>query len=119
MNPTDIESVKSNDIDTHNNSTDKPYSVEVFDTESNEMVTFVYRNEKTCKDKPKEMNLRGMNWRDKEMIIRILDQKQKDEEDQRQKDKEYRGQKDEKYRRQKDEEYWRRNRYIFIKGRTQ
>ena len=108
MNPTGIY--------THNNSTDKPYSVEMFDTKSNEMITFVYRNEKTFKDRLKEMNLRGMDWRgmdwrDKDMIIRILDQKQTDEEDQRQKDEEY--------RRQKDEEYQRRNRYIFIKGRTQ
>ena len=113
MNPTDI--------DTHNNSTDKFYSVEMFDPESNELITFTYRNEKTFKDKFKEMNFReidlremnfrGMDWIDKEMIIRILDKKQKKEE--------YRRQKDEEYRRQKDEEYRRRNRYIFIKGRTQ
>ena len=54
-----------------------------------EMVTFVYRNEKTFKDQLKEMNLIGVGWRDKEMIIRIKEQKQKDEEYQRQKQARY------------------------------
>ena len=41
------------------------------------------------KDQLKEMNLRGMDWRDKEMIIHIKEQKQKDEEYQKQKQARY------------------------------
>ena len=87
MNPTDIY-------------TPKTFSVEKFDTESNRSVIDVNQNyehyHKNCmdvaeyyKNRLKEMNLRGMDWRDKEMIIRIKEQKQKDEEYQKQKQARY------------------------------
>ena len=87
MNPTDIY-------------TQKTFSFKKFDTESNRNVIYVYKNyehyRKSCmgvaeyyKDRLKEMNLRGMDWRDKEMIIRIKEQKQKDEEYRKQKQARY------------------------------
>ena len=97
MNPTDIY-------------TPKTFSVEKFDTESNRNVIHVYQNyehyQKNCmgvaeyyKDQLKEMNLREMDWRDKEMIIRVKEQKQKNED----------------YQKQKQARYI----YYILKGRTQ
>ena len=87
MNPTDIY-------------TPKTFSVEMFDTESNRNVIHVYQNyehyRKDCmgvaeyyKEKRRKQILNQMDWRDKEMIIRIKEQKQKDEEYQRQKQARY------------------------------
>ena len=76
------------------------FSVEEFDTELNRNVIHVYQNyehyRKNCmgvaeyyKEKRREMNLRGMDWRDKELIKGIREQKQKDEEYQKQKQVRY------------------------------
>ena len=86
------------------------FSVEELDAELNRNVIHVYQNyehfRKNCmgvdeyyKEKRREMNLGGMDWRDKEMIIRIKEQQQKDEE----------------YQKQKQARY---NKYI-LRGRTQ
>ena len=80
--------------------TPKTFSFKKFDTESNKNVIYVYQNyqhyRKNCmgvaeyyKEKRKEMNLRGMDWRDKELIKSIHEQKQKDEEYQKQKQVRY------------------------------
>ena len=76
------------------------FSIKTFDTELNRNVTHVYQNykhyRKNCmgvaeyyKEKRKEMNLRGMDWRDKELIKGIQEQQQKDEEYQKQKQVRY------------------------------
>ena len=76
------------------------FSVEEFDIEINRNVIHVYQNyEHYCKDcmgvaeyykeKRREMNLRGMDWRDKELIKGTQEQKQKDEEFQKQKQARY------------------------------
>ena len=72
------------------------FSVEEFDIELNRNVIHIYQNyehyRKNCmgvaeyyKEKRREMNLRGMDWRDKELIKGIQEQKQKDEEYEKQK----------------------------------
>ena len=87
MNPTDL-------------CTPKTFSVEMFDTESNRNVIHVYHNyehyHKDCigldeyyNEKCRKQIFNQMDWRDKEMIIRIKEQKQKDEEYQRQKQARY------------------------------
>ena len=76
------------------------FSIKTFDTELNRNVTHVYQNyehyRKNCmgvaeyyKEKRNEMNLREMDWRDKELIKGIQEQQQKDEEYQKQKQVRY------------------------------
>ena len=76
------------------------FSVEEFGIELNRNVIHIYQNHehyrKNCmgvaeyyKEKRREMNLRGMDWRDKELIKGIQEQKQKDEEYEKQKQVRY------------------------------
>ena len=76
------------------------FSVETFDTEINRNVIHVYQNyehyRKNCmgvveyyKEKRREMNSRGMDWRTRELIKGIQEQQQNDEEYQKQKQVRY------------------------------